>query len=136
MHSSLASIIIRTINLAEVILFSNQLNSSIQYRATQTQRNRPKQFLMTFHHRNPVYVIALNHINLCNSKTPPNSTIMLHGRCVPSISFCSLPLSLFFSFPSESSFFLKDFFLFCPSVNIKRIKSCKNKNISNILHYQ
>lgn len=136
MHCWLASIIIGTINLAKVTLFSNQLNSSIQYRATHTQKSRPKQSLTTFHHRNPVYIIELNGLNLCNEKIPTNSTIMLHGRCIPFSSFCFLPLSLFFSFPSESSFFLKDFFLFCPSVNIKRMKSYKNKHASDILHYQ
>lgn len=132
----LASIIIGTINLAQVTLCSNQLNSSIQYRATQTQKSRPKQALMTFHCRNPVCIIESNRINLCNSKTPPNSTIMLHGRCLGSSSFCTLPLSLFFSFPSESSFFRKDFFLFCPSVSIKRKKSCKQKHTCGILYHQ
>lgn len=127
MRCWLASIIIGTINLAEVTLCSNQLNSSTQYRATQTQKSRPKQALMTFCCRKPVYIIELNCINLCNSKTPPNSTIMLHGGCIRCGSFCPLPRSLFFSFPSESSFFLKDFFLFCPSANIKRMTNCKHK---------
>lgn len=132
----LARIIIGTINLAEVTPCSNQLNSSIQYGATQTQKSRPKQALMTFNRRNPVCITELNRINLCNWKTPPNSTIMLQGRCIRSSSFCPLPLSLFFSFPSESSFFRKDFFLFCPSVNIRRTKSCKHKHTRGILHYQ
>lgn len=129
MHCWLAGIIIGTIKLAEVILCSNQLSSSLQHRAAQTQKSRPKQPLMTFPHRNPVSIIELNHVNLCKSKTPPNSTMMFHGRCIGCSPFCPLPLSLFFSFPSESSFFLKDFFLFCPSVNSKRKRNCKNKYI-------
>lgn len=42
-----------------------------------------------------------------------------------------LPLSLFFSFPKESSFFLNDFFLFCPSVRGKKKKRKQKKEVSD-----
>lgn len=46
-----------------------------------------------------------------------------------------LPLSLFFSFPKESSFFLNDFFLFCPSVRGKKKKKKQNKKQPNNLFW-